>query len=58
VETMRNKNAQQVNKQFLDKDMKGQNSNKSTCGDVGKVLKSLQKPKLYVMIWTWVQCGF
>jgi uncharacterized membrane protein (DUF106 family) len=57
METMRDKNAQQVNKQFLDMDMIGKiGKKKPTCTeDVGKVLKSLQKPMIYVMIWAWVQ---
>jgi uncharacterized membrane protein (DUF106 family) len=47
-----------VNKQFLDMEMIGKigKKKKSTCTeDVGKVLKSLQKPMHYVMIWAFVQ---
>jgi hypothetical protein len=56
METMRNKNAQKVNKQFLDMEMIGKIGKKPTCTeDVGKVLKSLQKPMFYVINWAWVQ---
>jgi hypothetical protein len=56
METMRDKNAQQVNKQFSDMEMIGTIGKKSICTqDVGKVLKSSQRPMLYVMIWAWAK---